>query len=74
MFHRLLRSEVAESVAAANHFEHVVGICEDTRVSRCTQIPEQRLVVINLFPGFDCRFTALKSRNVALKSVLTHFR
>jgi hypothetical protein len=33
MFHRLLRSEVAESVAAANHFDHVVGICEGTRGS-----------------------------------------
>jgi hypothetical protein len=26
------------------------------------------LFVINLFPGFNCRFIALKSRNVALKS------
>jgi hypothetical protein len=33
MFHRLLRSEVAESVAAANHLDHVVGICEGTRGS-----------------------------------------
>jgi hypothetical protein len=33
MFERLLRSEVAESVAAANHLDHVVGICEGTRGS-----------------------------------------
>ena len=33
MFDRLLRSEVAESVAAANHLDHVVGICEGTRGS-----------------------------------------
>jgi hypothetical protein len=30
MFDRLLRSEVAESVAAANHLDHLVGICERT--------------------------------------------
>ena len=33
MFDRLLRSEVAESVAAANHLDHLVGICECTRGS-----------------------------------------
>jgi hypothetical protein len=33
MFDRLLRSEVAESVAAANHLDHIVGICEGTRGS-----------------------------------------
>ena len=33
MFDRLLRSEVAESVAAANHLDHLVGICEGTRGS-----------------------------------------
>ena len=37
-------------------------------VSRCTQMLESRSFVFNPFPGFDCIFTALKSRNVALKS------
>jgi hypothetical protein len=36
-------------------------------LSRCTKIPECRPFVINHFPIFDCRFTALKSRNVALR-------
>jgi hypothetical protein len=31
MFDRLLRSEVAESVSAANHLDHFVGISEGTR-------------------------------------------
>jgi hypothetical protein len=31
------------------------------------------LFVINLFPGFNCRFIALKSRNVAVKA-RTKFR
>jgi hypothetical protein len=33
VFDGLLRSEVAESVAAANHLDHVVGTCEGTRGS-----------------------------------------
>jgi hypothetical protein len=37
-------------------------------MSRCTQIPEYRPFVINRFPIIHCSFTALKSRNVALKS------
>ena len=35
--------------------------------SHCTQIPEFRPIGINDFPGFDCRFTALKYRNVVLE-------
>jgi hypothetical protein len=31
LFDGLLRSEVAESVAAANHLDHLVWICEGTR-------------------------------------------
>jgi hypothetical protein len=37
------------------------------KVSDCTQIPEWRPFEINLLPGFNCRFIALKSRNVVLK-------
>jgi hypothetical protein len=33
MFHGLLRSEVAESVAAANHLDHLFGICKGARGS-----------------------------------------
>jgi hypothetical protein len=42
-------------------------------LSRCTKFLELRSFIINLFPGFDCRFIALKSRNVALKA-RTKFR
>ena len=38
------------------------------RLSRCTQFPESVSFVFNLFPTFNYRFTALKYRNVALKS------
>jgi hypothetical protein len=38
------------------------------QLSRCTQMPECRSLGINDFPVFDCKFTALKYRNVALKS------
>jgi hypothetical protein len=38
------------------------------QLSRCTQFPESRSFVFNPFPGFDCIFTALKSRTVALKT------
>ena len=36
-------------------------------VSRCIKFPELRPFVINRFPGINCRFIALKARNVALK-------
>jgi DNA invertase Pin-like site-specific DNA recombinase len=52
----------------------VILVTELTRwVSRCTQIPESCSFVINLFPGINCQFTALKCRNVALKH-RTNFR
>jgi glycerol kinase len=38
------------------------------QMSRCTQIPESRLIVFNPFPGFNCIVTALKSRTLALKT------
>ena len=37
-------------------------------MSRCTQMPDSRLVVFNPFPGFDCIITSLKSRTVAHKA------
>jgi hypothetical protein len=50
------------------------GIISSPKVSRCTQFPESRLFVFSPFPGFDCIVTALKSRTVAHKTVLSHFR
>jgi hypothetical protein len=40
----------------------------DRLVSHCTQFPESRLFVFNPLPGFDCIFTARKSRTVAHKT------
>jgi hypothetical protein len=37
-------------------------------VSRCTQIPELRLFVLNPFLGFECIVAALNSRIVAHKT------
>jgi hypothetical protein len=52
----------------ARGIAHPAPIPITFQLSRCTQIPEKRLFVINLFPGFQCRFIALKARNVALKA------
>jgi len=38
------------------------------QLSRCTQFPESRLFVFNIFPGFACIVTAMKSRTVAQKN------
>jgi hypothetical protein len=49
---------MAERVLFAPQFEQ-----KRWHLSRCTQFPESRLFIFNPFPGFDCIFTALKSRN-----------
>ena len=38
------------------------------QLSRCTQIPEFRLFVFTLFPGYKCIFPALESRITAHKT------
>jgi hypothetical protein len=43
------------------------GVSFRTLLSRCTQFPESRFFVFNLFPGFECMVVALKPRNSVLK-------
>ena len=38
------------------------------RLSRCTKFPELRSFIINLFPGFDCRFHCTEIPECCTKS------
>src|ERR1700728_2606438 len=64
------RSLVSRSVLSFPFIEHLLLLLSwlAALLSRCTQIPEFRLFVFNLFPGYKCIFPALESRITAHKT------